>query len=198
MIMELIKQGLEFVMDILETIVFVGSLFIVLYLFILQPSMVQGPSMEPTFYTDDHILVSKITYKLRAMRRGDVVVTYSPRNPDIELIKRVIGLPGDKLLFREGQVYLNDALLNEKYLAADTPVWDGGYVKEDQALVVPPDSIFIMGDNRPKSSDSREFGPIPLSSIVGQVFFRYYPPLKIGTIKNTLPANLQALLDINI
>lgn len=154
--------------------------------------------MEPTFYTDDHIFVSKLTYKLRPIQRGDVVVTHSPRNPDIELIKRVIGLPGDKLLFREGSVYLNGMLLQEKYLADDTPVWDGGYIKEDQAITIPPESLFIMGDNRPRSSDSREFGPIPTSSVVGHVFFRYYPPSKIGTIKNTFPAGLQALFSFYI
>lgn len=192
--MDLIRHGLEFVMDIIETIVFVGSLFIVLYLFILQPSIVRGPSMEPTFYTNDYIFVSKITYRFRPMQRGDVVVVNSPRNQDIELIKRVVGLPGDKLLFREGDVYLNGTLLDEPYLNADTPVWQGGYAKEDTAVIVPEDSVFIMGDNRPSSSDSREFGPVPLSNIVGQVFFRYYPPRKIGGIKNPLPADIRSIL----
>jgi len=94
----LLKGILDFVMDILETVVFIGSLFIVVYLFIMQPNQVKGASMDPTFNSGDYIFTSKITYKLRGFERGDVVVFKSPKNPDIEYIKRIIGLPGDKVM----------------------------------------------------------------------------------------------------
>ena len=192
--MELIKQGFEFVMDILETIVFVGSLFIVVYLFIMQPNQIRGSSMEPTFLSSEYIFTSKVTYKFRSFHRGDIVVFRSPRNPDIEFIKRIIGLPGDRVLFREGEVYVNGVQLKEDYISAKTPLWDGGYAKEDEPITVPPDSLWVMGDNRPYSSDSREFGPIVDSSVIGQVFFRYYPLPKMGFIPNPIARDFRVIL----
>ncbi len=189
--MRIVKSVIEFVMDILETVVFVGSLFIVMYLFILQPNQVKGASMEPTFISGDYILTSKVTYKLRSLERGDVVVFKSPKNPDIDYIKRVIGLPGDKINFKNGEVYVNDAQLSENYISAKTNLWEAGYSKENAPVVVPEGEIFVMGDNRPRSSDSREFGPVSEESIVGQVFYRYFPANKVGLIENPLPTTLR-------
>lgn len=184
--MSLAKQLIEFVMDILETVVFIGSLFIVTYLFVLQPNQVKGASMDPTFNTGDYIFTSKVTYKLRKPQRGDVVVFKSPKNPDIEYIKRVIGVPGDKVTINDGQIYLNDKKLNESYLQVATNTWEGGYMKNGEPVIVPEDHLLVLGDNRPRSSDSREFGPIPFSSVIGQVFYRYFPAGKMGPIKNPL------------
>jgi len=184
--MNILKGIIDFVMDILETITFVGSLFIVIYLFVMMPNQVKGASMEPTFQSGDYILTSKITYKMRRVERGDVVVFKSPRNPEIEYIKRVIGLPGDKILIKDGQVFVNDKPLEENYISAPTNVFEDGFLKEDQPIIVPQNYVFVMGDNRPRSSDSRAFGPIPIDSIDGVVFYRYFPPKKVGFIKNPL------------
>jgi signal peptidase I len=184
--MDIVKKIIGFVMDILETIVFIGSLFIVVYLFIMQPNQVKGASMEPTFDSGDYILTSKITYKFRTQKRGDVIVFKSPKNPDVEYIKRVIGLPGDKIKIQEGNLYINNALIQENYISAKTNLWEGGFIKEGEELVIPDKMLFVMGDNRPRSSDSREFGPIQEESIIGFVFYRYYPPNKTGWIKNPL------------
>lgn len=192
--MNLVRQSVNFVMDILETVVFIGSLFIVVYLFVLQPNQVKGASMEPTFHSGEYILTSKITYKFRPMERGDVIVFKSPKNPDIEYIKRIIGLPGDKVLIKNGEVYVNDRFIDEQYISAKTNLWDGGFAKEDVSIIVPGEEIFVMGDNRPRSSDSREFGPVPISSIIGQVFYRYFPTNKVGSIVNPIPKKLRAQL----
>lgn len=189
--MRILKQIIEFVMDILETIVFVGSLFIVIYLFILTPNQVKGASMEPTFHSGDYILTSRITYKFRNPQRGDVIVFRSPKNPDIEYIKRIIGLPGDKILIENGEVYVNGIKLEETYISAKTNLWEGGYVQEGVSITVPENHVFVMGDNRPRSSDSREFGPIPIESIIGQVFYRYFPASVMGAIRNPLPESLR-------
>lgn len=193
-LMGAVKIVIEFVMDILETIVFIGSLFIVMYLFILQPNQVRGASMEPTFISGDYILTSKITYKLRTPERGDVVVFKSPKNKDIDYIKRVIGLPGDTIVVRNSEVFVNDKLMPETYIAAKTNLWDGGFLVENQPITVPPDHYFVMGDNRPRSSDSREFGTITVEDIIGFVFYRYLPADQMGIIKNPLPEDLQSLL----
>lgn len=193
--MNLVKKIIEFVMDILETVVFVGSLFIVVYLFILQPNQIKGASMEPTFESGDYIFTSKITYRFRPPERGDVVVFRSPRNQDIEFIKRVIGLPGDVVMIHDQEIYVNDNIINEPYIAAKTPLWEGGFIKDGMPYLVPDGELFVMGDNRPRSSDSREFGSIEETSIIGQVFYRYFPTDKMGKIINPFPTQLRSLLE---
>lgn len=189
--MSLFKKVIDFVMDILETVVFVGSIFIVVYLFILTPNQVKGASMEPTFNSGDYILTSRIAYKFRRMERGDVVVFKSPKNPDIEYIKRIIATPGQTVVIKEGEVYVNGQVLTENYIAAKTNLWEGGCIQENDPYIVPEGELFVMGDNRPRSSDSREFCAIPFQSIIGHVFFRYFPSDAVGPIKNPLPRSIR-------
>lgn len=195
--MKPVKAVIDFVMDILETVVFIGSLFIVMYLFIMQPNQVKGESMVPSFQNADYILTSKITYKFRNYQRGDVVVFKSPKNPDIDYIKRIIGLPGDRILFKGSQVYVNDTLINEAYISAPNNLWETGFAKEGEEITISENNLFVMGDNRPHSSDSREFGTIPISSVIGHVFYRYFPADKIGSVNNPLPNNLRGKMDSN-
>ena len=189
--MGIVKKIIDFVMEILETIAFVGSIFIAIYLFIMQPNQVKGASMLPTFISGDYIFTSKVTYKLRPIQRGDIVVFKEPRRHEIEYIKRVIGLPGDKIMVKNGIVYLNDIPLQEDYISLSTPLMPNGFLIEGRPIIVPENSVFVMGDNREVSSDSREFGPIQITSIIGQVFYRYYPFNKAGNMKNPLPENLK-------
>ncbi len=189
--MKIFKIVIDFVMDILETVVFVGSLFIVVYLFILTPNQVKGASMEPTFRTGDYILTSRVTYKFRPLERGDVVVFKSPKNPDIEYIKRIIGLPGDVVNISNGVVKVNDTQLSENYIAATTNLWEGGCIKDNVPYIVPSDYIFVMGDNRPRSSDSRKFCAVTKDSIIGDVFYRYFPVNVMGVISNPLPKSIR-------
>jgi signal peptidase I len=178
--MKIIKSVIAFVADTLETITFVGSMYIVVYLFFFFPSSVMGASMEPTLHTGDRIFISRVAYRMGEISRGDVVIIKSPRNPDIEYVKRVIGLPGETLLFKDGEVYVNDYLLEEPYLTEKTNLWQNGFVEENIPYVVPENHIFVMGDNRPRSSDSREFGPVPVESIIGKATVQYYPELNMS------------------
>lgn len=180
--MNFIKKIIYFVMDVLETVIFVGSIFIVVYLFIMSPHQVKGASMEPTFDTGDYILTSKISYRLKSPQPGDVIVFKSPKNPDIDFIKRIIGLPGQHIKITNGSIYINGKLLQEDYIAAPTTLFAGGFVKNGVEETVPEGYLFVMGDNRPRSSDSREFGFIPMKDVIGKVFFRYFPPQKFGPI----------------
>jgi signal peptidase I len=182
--MNILKAIIVFVMEILETIVFVGSIFIVVYLFIIQPNQIKGSSMFPTFQNGNYIFTSKVTYKLRQPIRGDVVVFHAPTIPDLEYIKRVFGLPGDTILIQDKQVLVNGNAINEPYIADFTTVGLAGFAQEGVPIVVPEGYYFVMGDNRPRSSDSREFGPISYQSIIGQVIFRYFPFNEMGDVKN--------------
>lgn len=190
--MPFVKAVIEFVMEILETIVFVGSIFIVVYLFLFQPNQIKGASMEPTFYNGNYIFTSKVTYKLREPERGDVVVFHSPKNNDIEYIKRIIGIPGDTILIQNTTVNVNGTPINEPYISAATELMYGGFVQEGVPITVPENHYFVMGDNRPRSSDSREFGPVPYESIIGQVIYRYFPFNEAGVIDNPFDKSLQS------
>lgn len=182
--MQLVKRLIDFVMDILETVVFVGSLFIVFYLFIVAPNQVQGASMEKTFQTHDYILTSKIAYRLDKPKYGDIVVFASLGNNEIDFIKRIIGVPGDRIKVQNERVYRNGMLLEEPYITEPTKTFQTGFIKEGEEVTVPPDYLFVMGDNRTHSSDSREFGFVPQANVIGKVIYRYFPISNMGRITN--------------
>ena len=173
---------IRFVLDFLETIVVALSIFVVVYLFIVQPHEVKGNSMEPNFHNNEYILTDKISYKFGQPQRGDVVIFKAPTNPDIDYIKRVIAVAGERVRIEKGDVYVNGEQLNEAYLNDRTLLFPGSSIKEGEEIVVPDDHIFVLGDNRPHSSDSREFGPIPKRSVIGRAFLRYWPPQMFGIL----------------
>lgn len=179
-----IGKVIDLVFSFLESIALGGAFFVVVYLFIMQPHQVKGNSMFPTYHDKEYILTDKISYKFRLPQRGDVIILKSPKNPDIDFIKRVIALSGEKIKVENGEVFLNDKLLKEPYLEVTTPLFPGGFLQEGMEVTVPENMVFVMGDNRPGSSDSREFGFIPLENIIGRVFFRYFPLDRIGLIKH--------------
>lgn len=172
----------NFFMDFLETIVVALSIFVVVYLFLVQPHEVKGSSMEPSFQNNDYILTDKISLKLHEPSRGDVVIFKAPKNPDVDYIKRVIGLPQEKVKIQNGLVYINNLKLNEQYLNSNTNLFPGSFLQEGIEITVPEGEYFVMGDNRPHSSDSREFGPIPQNLIIGKSILRYWPIVKAGLI----------------
>lgn len=181
--MKVLKYAINFVMDGLETIVFVGSIYIIVYLFLFQPGKVQGVSMEPTLHTNERFITDKVAYRFNSPQRRDIVVINSPIEPDIELIKRVIGLPGEKISFQNGDVYVNGEKLTEPYVSSKT-FWYEENKNDDlkYTVKIPSNTIFVMGDNRDRSSDSRVFGPVPVSNIVGKADYRYAPLNKIGLL----------------
>lgn len=186
MIRSMFKSIIEFVMDILETVVFIASIFLVFYLFIVQPNQVKGASMENTFHSGEYIFTSKVSYKFAPIKKGDVVIFKSPKNNDIELIKRVIALPGDTISIQNERVYVNGRQIEEPYIKSPTNLIPGGSVIEGAQITIPEGSMFVMGDNRGASSDSREFGPVPETLLIGQVIYRYFPFDTMGAIKNPI------------
>jgi signal peptidase I len=165
----------EFLLDFVETIV----LAVVLFLGINAVSArvrVDGFSMKPTLQDGEYVLVNKLAYRFGEPQRGDIIV-FRPVNPGEELIKRVIGLPGDTVDIQDGRVLVNGQEISEPYIAA--PPKDGG--KWD----VPQGYLFVMGDNRNNSSDSRAIGPIPLENVIGKSVLIYWPPPEWGIINHT-------------
>lgn len=187
---KLSRKLINMFFDFLETIVVALSIFVVVYLFLVQPHEVKGSSMEPNFQNNEYILTDKISYRFTKPHRGDVVIFKSPKNPDIDYIKRVIALPGEQVKVESGAVYVNNKKLPEKYLKDETNLFPGSFVQEGVNITVGEGDLFVLGDNRPHSSDSREFGPIPEKSIIGRAFIRYWPLPQAG-ILNSVQYNLE-------
>jgi signal peptidase I len=145
--------------------------------FFFQAFYIPSDSMVPTLQKHDRVLVNKLSYKLHDVNRGDIVVFSKPpkEQSDIkDLVKRVVALPNESVEAHDGHVYVDGEQLKESYLPKGT-------VQRDFAPVeVPSNSVFVMGDNRPFSEDSRVFGPILTSSIVGRVFVRIWPVTRLG------------------
>lgn len=144
-------------------------------IFFYRPVKVRGEAMSPT-YKNNQFLITKTYDKNSQLNRGDIIILKAINKPDLEYIKRVVGVPGDQIEITEGKVYLNDNILNEDYLPKGTITnhWENGFTQEGQKIIVPADSYFVMGDNRLKSSDSREWGFIPKNNVLNKVMFCYW------------------------
>jgi signal peptidase I len=161
--------------NVAEWVAIAGGALLVAFLiktFLLQAFYIPSLSMAPTLKVNDRVLVNKLSYDLHDVRRGDLVVFESPPNEGSQtkdLIKRVIGLPGETVESREGQIYINGQVLQEPYLQDD--ITTGPMEK----VTVPPDHLWVMGDNRANSRDSRFFGAIPEDLVIGRAFVRVWP-----------------------
>jgi len=170
----------KFLAELVRTAIIVALLTIGIRTFILQPFVVEGESMSPTFHTSDYLLINKLGYRLGEPQRGDIVVFKFPGNLSINYVKRVIGLPGDHIIIADGHVKVitpSDAsgvTLDEAYLPSGvttTPV-DGQATAD---YIVPANNYFVLGDNRSNSSDSREWSFLPKEDLIGRVVVRAYP-----------------------
>jgi len=163
--------------DIVETIVIALLLFLVINT-ISARIRVDGRSMEPTLKSGQFVLVNKLAYKIGSPQYGDIIVFHYPRNPDQEYIKRVIGLPGDLVEIKAGQVFVNDQLIEEPYILNEPTYQD--------RVRVPVNALFVLGDNRNNSSDSHTWGAVPLESVVGKAILIYWPPQDWGILHHQL------------
>jgi signal peptidase I len=184
--MEILKKAYFFFLDTMQTVLLAASIFLVIYIFLFRPFQVSGESMFPTFKNREYILTNIITIKINSpLNHGDVIVFKAPTDPDKDFIKRVIGLAGDKVYLKEGFVYVNDKKLDEHaYLAADVRTYGGSFLKEGEPVIVPDGEYLVMGDNRPYSSDSREWGLLKRQNVIGKSFFVYWPVNTMRVVKN--------------
>ncbi len=175
------RQILAPIFDIIQTFVITLTVYVLIYQFVAQPQRVVSISMEPTYYENDRLIVEKVSYYFRQPTRGDVVVFRFPDNPDVLLIKRIIGLPGETITLKQNSVYINEEMLDEPYLATPDTSFPGSFLQDEKPFTIPEDQFIVMGDNRADSGDSRIFGPIHRDTIVGVVMFRYWP-LSLGLL----------------
>jgi signal peptidase I len=153
--------------EVIETVVLAVVLFVGINVATAR-IRVDGSSMEPTFYDGEYVLVNRLAYRLGSLSRGDVVIFYLPDQPKRDYIKRVIGLPGDRVEVSGREVRVNGELIQEDYIAA-SPTYTGVWT-------VPEGSAFVLGDNRNNSTDSHNWGAIPIRDIMGRAILIYWPP----------------------
>lgn len=166
----------RFLLDILETLI----LAVVLYFGINAVSArvrVDGFSMRPTLQDGEYILINKLAYTLGEPMRGDIVVFVFPVNPEEDLIKRIIGLPGDTITIQDGALRINGVIVNEPYISA-APIYNGTWQVSEGEL-------FVLGDNRNDSRDSHQWGLLPIENVIGRAVLIYWPPEEWQVIKHT-------------
>jgi signal peptidase I len=171
-----LRTILRWLSETVETVVPAILIALLINLFLAQATRVYGQSMEPNLHSDQRLVVEKLTYNFHVPQRGDIVVLKVPTAGTGLLIKRVIGLPGEKVEIKDGKVHINDQPLEESYLSNQSQ-------RDMTAIVVPLEHVFVLGDNRGFSNDSRSFGPMPLDHIVGRAWFSYWPLDQIGFIE---------------
>ncbi len=165
--------------NFLKTIALIVILDFIIWIFLIQPFIVEGQSMGSAFSDRDYLITEKVSYHFKNPVRGEAIIFHPPEDSNINYIKRVVGLPGDNIQIKDGGVYINSQRLIEPYLSSNE-----GTLVPNQAyssLTLNSNQFYVLGDNRNHSRDSRELGPIPRQNIVSHVWFRLYPFNKIRT-----------------
>jgi signal peptidase I len=161
--------------EMVETILLTLLIYVLIRTFLIENYRVVGHSMAPTLTDKQFLVVSKLDYRLREPHRGDIVVFLDPRNDGRKLIKRIIGLPGEMVEIRNGQVFVEGQVMDEPYVQNQA-----GY--SEPPTQVPEGDFYVLGDNRSNSSDSHNWGTLPRDKIVGRAWFSYWPPEVWGPI----------------
>ena len=198
MMMVILRKIYAFLIDTLQSLLLAAAVFLVIYQFFLRPFEVKGDSMYPNFHDGSFVLTNVLSIRLTDPRLGDIIVFKAPTDPEKVFIKRVIAVPGDNIKLETGNVYLNGKLLDESaYLKPSVKTYGGSFIREGQVVTVPSNSFFVLGDNRPFSSDSREWGFVKKENcsfsfsdllsgckIAGYSFFVYWPIKEMKLIEN--------------
>jgi signal peptidase I len=159
----------RFVRELLETILPALLIALLINVFVGQATRVEGQSMEPNLHSEQRLVVEKLSYRFHGPQRFDIVVLKVPSQGEELLIKRVVGLPGETVEIKDGGVYIDGELLEEPFTAESTQAGRNGKV------TVPPLHVYVLGDNRDRSNDSRSFGPVPIENVIGRAWLSYWP-----------------------
>lgn len=162
--------------ETLETVILAVLIFLVIRS-LVQNYRIEGQSMEPNFQHGQYLLVNKLAYRLGEYSRGDVIIFHYPNNPSQDYIKRVIGLPGDTVEFRDGALIVNGLNVDEPY--AQIPI-----ARDIQAQTVAPGFLYVLGDNRPASSDTRTWGQLSQEFVIGKAWFAIWPVGDVGLVEH--------------
>ena len=166
------KRKKSMIRELLETVISAGVIAFIIITFIGQVTVVRGASMEPTLHNNERLIANKISYRFESPKRSEIIIFKPPLEIKRNYIKRIIGIPGDKIEIIKGDIYLNDNKLEDNYVKYKS-------YEDVSALVVPDDSFFVLGDNRSNSSDSRYWGFVSRKNVVGKAWLVFWPLNKI-------------------
>ncbi len=175
----LLSRALEFAGELLHVVIISLAIIVPVRYFLIQPFYVKGASMEPNFYDHEYLIIDELSYRLNDPQRGEIVVFRYPNDPRQYFIKRIIGLPGERVKVSGGQVWVYNARYPDGKAIDEQPYLGPLFTGGERDVQLGNDEYFLMGDNRGASLDSRSFGPVPRSFIVGRVWFRGWPPEKV-------------------
>ncbi len=169
------RVALAFLLELIQVVAISLAIIIPVRYFLIQPFYVKGASMEPNFFDHEYLIIDELSYRFGQPKRGDIVVFHYPNDPKNYFIKRVVGLPGETVEVANGQV----KIYNDKYpngIVLDEKVYlDDAYTAQTKTETLKSDEYFVLGDNRAASLDSRYFGPVSMSRVVGRVWLRGWP-----------------------
>ncbi len=166
------KRKKSMIRELLETVISAGIIAFIIITFIGQVTVVRGASMEPTLHDRERLIANKISYRFESPERNEIIIFKPPIGIKRNYIKRIIGIPGDKIEIVNGKIYVNDQALEEPYVKHRS-------YENMPPTIVPDDSFFVLGDNRPNSSDSRYWGFVPRKNVVGKAWVVFWPLNKI-------------------
>ncbi|HNY36009.1 MAG TPA: signal peptidase I [Candidatus Pacearchaeota archaeon] len=184
------REVFTFLLDSLKILLIALAIVIPIRMLLFQPFMVKGSSMEPNYHSGDYLIIDELSYKLREPQRGEVIVFKYPLNPSYRYIKRIIGLPGETIEIKNGEVFVGNN--NGEFKKVDESLYLSTKVQEEwkstnyNPLTLKANEYFVMGDNRNNSSDSRVWGVLPANNITGRVLLRLSP---YEILVNTLSQN---------
>lgn len=172
-----IQKVLHLFWDLLKVVCVSLAIIIPVRYFLIQPFYVKGASMEPSFYDHEYLIIDEISYRMNEPNRGDIIVFKYPKDPSQYFIKRIVGLPGEKIEISGSQVFIyKDKDRKQKFLLDEGDYLELGVkTTGDKAWILGPDEYYVLGDNRENSLDSRNFGPVYRDLIVGRVWLRGWP-----------------------
>lgn len=181
----------SFFWELVKAFILAMIIIVPIRYFLVQPFFVRGASMEPTFYDSEYLIVDQLSYRFHEPKRGDVIVFRYPEDPNQFFIKRIIGLPGDDVRIDDGHVFISNSsnlsvfeVDEHGYLSSG--IRTGGHTE----TVLPAGQYFVLGDNRPLSSDSRSWGAVPRASIMGRVWIRAWPLPRLSAFDHIQPSLL--------
>lgn len=174
-------QVIGSVFEFIKTVAIIILIAFFVRFFLFQPFVVEGSSMEPNFHNGEYLLVNKLSYRIAQPHRGDVIVFHPPTSPGVNYIKRIIALPGETVEIKGGEIFVNQAKVDEPYIPSELTL-----VRNSQAAnlkaTLQDNEYFVLGDNRDHSSDSREWGNVPRENIVGKAWIVIFPIKNFGLV----------------
>ncbi len=169
------RQIFEFFVELIKVILISLAIIIPVRYFLIQPFYVKGASMEPNFHDHEYLIIDELSYRFKKPQRGDIVVFRYPLDPSQYFIKRIIGLPEETIEIRDNAVYIYNEDETQGIRLTENYIPEAVFTQGSDRVILNKDTYYVLGDNRDSSLDSRRFGPIEESAIIGRVWFRGWP-----------------------